>query len=215
MQELGVPDLLGEGEPDMAALQRLASDPDMLLGAMQSDQQRQVMPQLAALVAIIEGYVDHVLDTIGGRLLPDYDRVTEALRRRRVEAGPQTRFVERLFGLELSQATFDRGADFVDGVVDRAGVDALALVVDHRSITCPPRPTSTLRACGSPVSTSSRRSSRSTTRRSRSRISSIFRTRTDGGSGGRRRPYRLIVESRWRPLATLTSHITRPAGHGS
>ncbi|MFI5043668.1 MAG: zinc-dependent metalloprotease [Acidimicrobiales bacterium] len=126
MQELGVPDLLGVGEPDMAALQRLASDPDMLLGAMQSDQQRQVMPQLAALVAIIEGYVDHVLDTIGGRLLPDYNRVTEALRRRRVEAGPQTRFVERLFGLELSQATFDRGADFVDGVVERAGVDALA-----------------------------------------------------------------------------------------
>jgi len=126
MQELGVPNLLGDGEPDMAALQRLAGDPDMLLGAMQSDQQRQVMPQLASLVATIEGYVDHVLDTIGARLLPDYDRVTEALRRRRVEAGPQTRFVERLFGLELSQATFDRGAEFVDGVVERAGTDALA-----------------------------------------------------------------------------------------
>ena len=178
MQELGVPELLGEGEPDMAALQRLASDPDMLLGAMQSDQQRQVMPQLAALVAIIEGYVDHVLDTIGGRLLPDYDRVTEALRRRRVEAGPQTRFVERLFGLELSQATFDRGADFVDGVVERAGVDALASLWTSLD-RFPRRPTSTLRACGSPVSASSRRSSSSTTRRSRSRISSIFPTRTD------------------------------------
>ena len=92
------------------------------------------MPRLETLVATIEGYVDHVLDTIGARLLPDYDRVTEALRRRRVEAGPESRFVERLFGLELSQATFDRGAIFIDGVVARAGQDALAALwsdADH------------------------------------------------------------------------------------
>ena len=72
-------------------------------------------------MATIEGYVDHVLDGIGGRLLPEYDRVTEALRRRRVEFGPERRFVERLFGLELRQATFDRGAAFIDGIVARAG----------------------------------------------------------------------------------------------
>jgi putative hydrolase len=121
MDELGIPDLLGSGEPDMAALQRLAGDPDILLGAMQSDRQRELMPRIESLVATIEGYVDHVLDGIGGRLLPEYDRVTEALRRRRVEFGPESRFVERLFGLELSQATFDRGAAFVAGIVERAG----------------------------------------------------------------------------------------------
>ena len=125
MHELGIPDLLGSGEPDMAALQRLAGDPDILLGAMQSEHQRDLMPLIEALVSTIEGYVDHVLDTIGGRLLPEYVRVTEALRRRRVEFGPDGRFVERLFGLELRQATFDRGAAFVDGLVARAGADVL------------------------------------------------------------------------------------------
>jgi putative hydrolase len=125
MDELGIPDLLGSGEPDMAALQRLAGDPDILLGAMQSERQRELMPRIEALVSTIEGYVDHVLDTIGGRLLPEYDRVTEALRRRRVEFGPERRFVERLFGLELRQATFDRGAAFVAGIVARAGDDVL------------------------------------------------------------------------------------------
>lgn len=121
MDELGIPDLLGTGEPDMAAMQRLAGDPDILLGAMQSDRQRELMPRIETLVATIEGYIDHVLDTIGARILPEYDRVTEALRRRRVEFGPERRFVERLFGLELRQATFDRGAAFVDGIVSRAG----------------------------------------------------------------------------------------------
>ena len=59
-----------------------------------------------------------------------HDRVSEALRRRRVEAAPASRFVERLFGLELSQATFDRGAEFVSGidglVMGRATYDVIA-----------------------------------------------------------------------------------------
>ena len=125
MFELGIPDLLGTGEPDMAALQRLAADPDLLLGAMQSDRQRELMPRIETVVSTIEGFVDHVLDRLGHRLLPEYERVTEAIRRRRVEFGPERRFVERLFGLELRQATFDRGAAFVDGLVDRAGVEVL------------------------------------------------------------------------------------------
>ena len=33
--------------------------------------------------------------------------------------------MERLFGLELRQATFDRGASFVEGLVDRAGIEVL------------------------------------------------------------------------------------------
>jgi len=129
-RDLGLPELLGEGEPDMAALQRLAGDPDVLLGAMQSPRQREIMPVTEALVAAIEGWVDHVLDSVGARLLSEYPRVTEALRRRRVEAGPQTRFVERLLGLELSQSTFDRGAAFVDGIVTRADESALATLWD-------------------------------------------------------------------------------------
>jgi putative hydrolase len=126
MRELGIDDELGGSEPELEALQRLAGDPDVLLSAMQSDEQRALMPRIEALVATVEGYVDWVLDTLGARLIPEYDRVTEALRRRRVEAGPASRFVERLFGLELSQNSFDRGSQFVDGIVARSGSDALS-----------------------------------------------------------------------------------------
>jgi uncharacterized protein (DUF2342 family) len=51
--------------------------------------------------------------------------VTEAMRRRRVTADPSDRFVERLLGLELTQAQYDRGSAFVAGIVERAGRDAL------------------------------------------------------------------------------------------
>ena len=138
MRELGIDDLLGSGEPDMAAVQRLAGDPDLLLGAMQSPAQRALMPRIEAIVAAVEGYVDVILDTIGARLIADYDQVTEALRRRRVEFGPEARFVERIFGLELSQATFDRGTAFVSGLVERAGTGVLdVLWSDTESLPTP------------------------------------------------------------------------------
>ena len=120
LQELEVQD--PSALPD---LQALFGDPESLLGAIQSPQQRALLPQLEAIVTVIVGYVDHVMDTIGEGLLQSYSMLTEALRRRRVEAAPSDRFVERLFGLELTQAQYDRGGQFIEGVVERAGDAAL------------------------------------------------------------------------------------------
>ncbi len=50
----------------------------------------------SALVAAIEGYVDHVMDGVGRKLIASYPALTEALRRRRVERGDGDKFVERL-----------------------------------------------------------------------------------------------------------------------
>ena len=108
------------------ALQSVLGDPETLLGAMQSPGQETTRRQLDALTAAIEGYVDHALDLVGERLIGSHHSLTEALRRRRVERGDGDKFVERLFGLELGQAQYDRGSAFVDGVVDRAGEPGLA-----------------------------------------------------------------------------------------
>ena len=109
----------------MAGLQDVLGDPEVVLGAIQTEEQRALLPRLEALIATIVGYVDHVMDRVGGTLITSYPMITEALRRRRVEADESDRFVARLFGLELGQDTYDAGAAFVDGVVERAGFDAL------------------------------------------------------------------------------------------
>ena len=78
------------------------------------------------------------MDAIGGGLLSSYGMITEAARRRRVEADESDRFVARLFGLELGQPTYDTGAAFVDGVVERAGFDALdPLWADEANLPTP------------------------------------------------------------------------------
>lgn len=112
------------GDP-MARFQEVMGDPEVVLGAIQSQQQRDLLPWLDGLVCVIAGYVDHTLDRVGQGLVGSYDQISEAMRRRRVEATGADRFVERLFGLELSQAHFDRGTAFIEGVVERAGLEGL------------------------------------------------------------------------------------------
>ena len=109
----------------MSGMQSLFSDPEVLLGAIQSQAQRDMLPRFEALIAALVGYVDHIVDTVGSSLLSNTTMISEAVRRRRVEADDSDRFVERLFGLELTQATYDRGAAFIAGIVERSGEDGL------------------------------------------------------------------------------------------
>ncbi len=123
----------------LANLQDLLGSPDLILGAITSPEQEAIRPQLDALIATIVGVVDHVVDVVGGELITGYPMLTEALRRRRVEAGEGDRFVERLFGLELTQSTYDRGSRFVEGVIERAGDDGLRrLWTDAAHLPTPP-----------------------------------------------------------------------------
>jgi putative hydrolase len=117
---------LAELDPtDVDSMQSVLGDPEAILGAMQTDAQRAVFSQISALVAAMEGYVDSVMDAVGRKLIASYPSLTEALRRRRVERGDGDKFVERLFGLELSQSLYDRGQAFIRGVRERAGDDGL------------------------------------------------------------------------------------------
>ncbi len=111
---------------DPSSLPQLFSNPEALLGAVTTPAQRDVEIRLAALVSAIEGYVDHIVDVVGTRLIPSHGQLTEALRRRRVTPSDADQLIRELFGLELSQAAYDRGDRFVDGVVERAGEDGLA-----------------------------------------------------------------------------------------
>ena len=111
---------------DPTDLPEALSDPEVLLGAIRSPEQEAIQPELEALVSVLVGYVDHVMDGVGGTLVTSWGMLSEALRRHRVTAGPADRLVERLFGLELGPSHVERGRRFVEGVVERAGEDGLA-----------------------------------------------------------------------------------------
>ncbi|MDP6867141.1 MAG: zinc-dependent metalloprotease [Acidimicrobiales bacterium] len=114
--------------PELLARLQDALDPDAVLGAVRSPEQEALLPRLEALVAVVIGVVDHVMDAVGTGLIASYGQVTEAVRRRRVTTSDADRFVERILGLNLTQEQVDRGTAFVAGVLERAGDDGLALL---------------------------------------------------------------------------------------
>ncbi|MGH9137000.1 MAG: zinc-dependent metalloprotease [Acidimicrobiales bacterium] len=115
-----------ETEDPMRALQQALNDPELLLGAVTSAEQRELRPRLDALVAVVVGYTDWVVDAVAARLVGgDALRIAEAVRRQRVETSASDTFVEQLLGIRVGEQQVARGKSFVQGVVDRAGDDGL------------------------------------------------------------------------------------------
>lgn len=126
--KLGGFDPLGgdsSGDP-MAALQQAFSDPEILLGAIESPAQRALRPRLDAAVATVVGYTDWVVDAVAVRVIGgEALRIAEAVRRQRAEGAADDLFVERLLGIRVGEDQVRRGKAFVQGVVDRAGETGL------------------------------------------------------------------------------------------
>jgi putative hydrolase len=117
--------LTGFDPTDMSSLQSVFGDPESLLGELQTDEQRELAVPLQTLIATVAGYVDHIMDLVGRRLIGAYDPISEALRRRRLEESPGTRILGRLLGVQLDAAGYDRARAFVTGVLERAGPEGL------------------------------------------------------------------------------------------
>jgi putative hydrolase len=129
---------LGDGLGDEATLEGVLSDPEAILSDLISPEQRNISNALTAQTTAIGAYVDHVTAGIAATLTSSPAALREAWYRYRVEEGKGEQAFAGLFGLDVGQAEVDRGAAFIDGVVERAGEDALArLWMDELDLPTP------------------------------------------------------------------------------
>jgi coenzyme F420 biosynthesis associated uncharacterized protein len=112
---------------DPEALQRaLGGEHDgALFGTVLDDEQRLKLARVQAFMAAAEGYGDHVMHAIGGRLLGTYPRITEALRRYR-EGEQGDPVFERLLGIDMKKEQYVLGRRFCDTVAERTDETTLA-----------------------------------------------------------------------------------------
>ena len=119
-----------DDEDPMQAMQKVLGDPAVLLGAVQSPEQRELEPSLDAAAAVVIGYVDYMVDGVSVRVIGgDALRIAEAVRRRRVDHSADDLYIERLLGLRLTHHQVQRGKNFVGGVVDRVGEARLSALL--------------------------------------------------------------------------------------
>ena len=118
-----------DGDP-IQAMQQAFGDPAVLLGAVQSPEQRELEPSLDAAAAAVIGYVDYMVDGVSVRVIGgDALRIAEAVRRRRVDHSSEDVYIERLLGLRLTHDQVQRGKNFIGGVVDRVGEARLSALL--------------------------------------------------------------------------------------
>jgi coenzyme F420 biosynthesis associated uncharacterized protein len=123
-------------EVDPGALLRLPSGEDLralwdgvreggLVHAVAGPERKAVIDRLQAIMALIEGHAEHVMDAAGAPVLPSLPKLREALEKRRREKPPVVRFLERVLGLDLKMRQYLVGKRFCDAVVRDWGVEGL------------------------------------------------------------------------------------------
>jgi putative hydrolase len=117
---------LGDSMGDQVSLEEALGDPEALLADLISPEQQNISSTLTAQTTAIGAYVDHVTGGIAETLTSSPGALREAWYRYRIEEGKGEQAFAGLFGLDVGQAEVDRGRAFVNGVVERAGEDALA-----------------------------------------------------------------------------------------
>ena len=114
----------------MENIQKIFSDPMILMGAVRTPEQENLAPLLDAHVAAISAYIDFIVDSVGTRLLGAQASIAEAVRRRRVEYGTDAVLIERLLGVSSTRTQQARGRAFVQGVLERADTETLARLTE-------------------------------------------------------------------------------------
>jgi coenzyme F420 biosynthesis associated uncharacterized protein len=109
---------------DLRALVDAVASGD-LLSVVAGSEQRRVIEQLQAVMAVLEGHAEHVMDAVGEQLLPSLPRLRSSMTSRRRTQSPATRLLSRLLGLDLKLRQYEQGKRFCDGVVEHGGTDAL------------------------------------------------------------------------------------------
>jgi coenzyme F420 biosynthesis associated uncharacterized protein len=95
-----------------------------------SPAQRALLDRIQAVMSVLEGYAEHVMDAVGEEILPSLPQLREGLEARRDGRPPVWRILEKLLGLDRKMRQYREGKVFCDAVVERGGIAALNRVWD-------------------------------------------------------------------------------------
>ena len=101
-----------------------------LMALVQTKEQRLIFDRIQAVMSVIEGYSEHVMDAVGEQVLPEYAGLRDAMERRRRSRSAPERMLQKLLGLEMKMRQYEVGKRFCDAVVERHDLATLNRVWD-------------------------------------------------------------------------------------
>jgi coenzyme F420 biosynthesis associated uncharacterized protein len=115
-----------------------------LISIVTNKAERDTLDRVQAVMAVIEGHAEHVMDAVAPDLVPSLPRLRAGIDRRRRSQSGLSRLLARLLGMDLKLRQYEQGKRFCDAIVAEAGVDALHHVFSG------PEALPTLRELGDP-----------------------------------------------------------------
>jgi coenzyme F420 biosynthesis associated uncharacterized protein len=109
---------------DLARVGRAALRLD-LIGIVGNKRERDVIDRAQAVMAVIEGHAEHVMDAVAPELLPSLPQLRSAIDKRRKQQRGLSKYLAKLLGLEMKMRQYTQGKAFCDQLVAAAGTGAL------------------------------------------------------------------------------------------
>jgi len=119
-----------------AILQRIRSAADAMAGAVRGGDggslidavatpaQREIMDRLTAVMTLVEGHGDYVMDAVGPQVVPSVAQIRERFSARRGSQGRIEQTIRRILGIDLKMKQYAEGSRFVTMVVEEVGMPA-------------------------------------------------------------------------------------------
>ncbi|MEV4723043.1 zinc-dependent metalloprotease [Micromonospora humida] len=109
----------------VSTLSDAVRDPDSrtsVLDIVQTPAQRAVLDRLTALMTLLEGHAEFVMDGVGPQVIPSVERIRAGFNRRRETGNPLEKAIRRLLGVDVKMRQYAEGRKFVHGVVEQVGM---------------------------------------------------------------------------------------------
>lgn len=98
-------------------------DGESLIEAVQTPAQREILDRLTAVMTLVEGHGDYVMDAVGPQVVPSVAEIRERFNARRGSAGRIEQVIRRVLGIDLKMKQYAQGSKFVKTVVEDAGME--------------------------------------------------------------------------------------------
>ena len=93
---------------------------------LSTEEQRERLNEIQALMAVVEGHGNFVMDAVGAREIPSFKKMRSLFEGRRKQTTTVQRIINNLLGLEMKLRQYELGQEFCTGIVRAEGLGVLA-----------------------------------------------------------------------------------------
>jgi coenzyme F420 biosynthesis associated uncharacterized protein len=94
-----------------------------LMEAVQTPEQRKILDRLTAVMTLVEGHAEYVMDAVGPQVVPSVVTIRKVFDQRRKQMTPLDRAIRQLLGLDAKMRQYADGHVFVRTVVEQVGME--------------------------------------------------------------------------------------------